>query len=72
MPDYLSMRNKLIAHMDQLAKGVDEEDPDAILEAQQLLARVALYGSPAILAQTLRGILSAWDADQAEWDKMMY
>jgi hypothetical protein len=67
-PDYLKMRAKLIAKMDQLKQGVDSGDATAILQARRIIARIAVDGTPEILSQTLRGMLHVWDTEQPEWD----
>ena len=70
--DYVKIRMKLIANMDQLIRGVENHEPVAIEDARRLLAKTAVSGSPEALAQTLRGLLHEWDSEkeQAAWDKM--
>ena len=63
-------RLKLLHFLEQLAANLAAGNRQAEQTARTILARVALDGSCAILAQVFRGIVLARDEEQNSWDEL--
>ena len=58
---------RTLASLEQLQSAIAAGDRQAILRARGILAKIALRGSPALMAELFRGVILAWDESDAVW-----
>ena len=63
-------RLRLLARFEQLHAALLAGDSRAEAEARDILRRIISKGSCAILAQVFGGIISAWDRQNEEWERL--
>ncbi len=64
------LRMRLLQRTEQLQAALAAGDKAAETEAREILRRVQTKGSCALLDQVYRGIILAWDEEQAEWERI--
>ena len=60
-------RLRLLQSFEQLSSALADNNPQAIAKARAILSCVAGRGTAPLLAQVFRGIVKAWDSEDALW-----
>ena len=71
MANEARIRLQLFHKLEQIAEGLEHDDPGCEQNARIILAKVATSGSCVVLRQVIRGIIQEWDDEQPQWDNVM-